>query len=406
MRRLANIFKGDKVIWAVFMLLTLISLIAVYSAIGRVAVTGGHSPVSSWGKHVLFVTLAYLIVIAFANLNYRRFAKWARVAFWVSIALVVYVLVFCEGRWISIPGFGSFQPSELTKVTLLAMLAGMLTKNKEHLDDLGLFFQIMFIVIIAAGFILPENLSTALLLVVVCFVELYFGGINRKYFWRTVAFLGILGAVGLTAAVVTYKNGNPGNGIYERSATWGHRIDSWMNPNPQELTQENMARMAIASGKIKGVGVGHTVHARLMTQAENDFIYAIIIEESGMGAGLFVLFLYTMLFYRCLKMARRCKGMFGSLMLVGYGSLIYIQALVNMAVAVGAMPVTGQTLPLISNGGTAYLCMAMAVGVIQSVCYDTLKQEKEIKDKIHDDMEFEEVKNLSEQIMNGTNANL
>lgn len=404
MKRLANIFKGDKVIWVVFMLLTLISLIAVYSAIGRVAVVGGHSPVSSWGRHVAFVVAAYVVVVALANVNYRHFAKWGRVVFWISIALLAYVLAFCESRWISIPGFGSFQPSELTKVALLAMLASMLTKNSDHLDELGLFFQIMFVLLLAAAFILPENLSTAALLMVVCLVELYFGGINRKYFRRTVAIVAICGAAGLAATVVAYKGGSDGGGIYERSATWGHRIDSWLNPNPSELTQENMARMAIASGKVKGVGVGHTVHARLMTQAENDFIYAIIIEETGMLGGMTVLALYTVLFYRCLKMARRCKGMFGSILLVGYGSLIYIQALVNMAVAVGAMPVTGQTLPLVSNGGTAYLCMAMAVGAIQAVCYDTLKQEKEIKDKKRDDKEFEEVKNLSEQVMNGANA--
>ena len=404
MKHLKNIFKGDKVIWIMFAALTAISLIAVFTAIGRVAVVGGHSPVSSWGKHVAFVVTAYVIVVLLANINYRHFAKAARIVFWVSVALLVYVLAFCEGRWITIPGFGSFQPSELTKVALLAMLANILAVNRDHLDDLALYLKIIGVVLVAAVLILPENFSTAALLVVVCLVELYFGGVKRSYFWRTAGVVAAVAVGGLTLAVVTYKDGDPNGRLYERSATWGHRVDSWLHPNPNELTQENMARMAIASGGMLGVGAGHTVHARLMTQAENDFIYAIIIEERGMVAGIVVWAIYTVLFVRCLRMARRCKGLFGSIVLVGYGSLIYLQALVNMAVAVGAMPVTGQTLPLISNGGTAYLCTAIAVGVIQSVCYDTLKQEQDARDKIRDDKAFEEVKALSEKVLGEASA--
>ena len=162
--------------------------------------------------------------------------------------------------------------------------------------------------------------------------------------------------------------------VLERSETWVNRVDRWLNPNHDELSQENMARMAIARGGVLGAGIGNTVHARLMTQAHNDFIYAIIIEETGMVGGLVVFILYAIFYYRCVRLARRCKGTFGSLIVAGLGTVIYIQALVNMSVAVGVLPVTGQTLPFVSYGGTAYLFLGCGFGVIQSVAADVERQ--------------------------------
>jgi cell division protein FtsW len=164
--------------------------------------------------------------------------------------------------------------------------------------------------------------------------------------------------------------------VIERQETWGHRVYSWINPKTDELTQENMARMAIARGGVARLGIGSTVHARLMTQAHNDFIYAIIIEETGMVGGLFVFALYSIFYFRCVKVTRRCKGRFGALTVAGLGTVIYLQALVNMCVAVGVLPVTGQTLPFISYGGTAYLFLGCALGVIQSVAADVEAQDK------------------------------
>ena len=151
------------------------------------------------------------------------------------------------------------------------------------------------------------------------------------------------------------------------------------NVTPEELTQENMARMAIARGGVLGVGVGNTVHARLMTQAHNDFIYAVIIEEMGMVGGIVVFLLYSILYFRCIRLVWRCKGRFGALTVAGMGTVIYLQALVNMSVAVGVLPVTGQTLPFISYGGTAYLFMGCGLGIIQSVAADVYKKESEAK---------------------------
>ena len=135
-----------------------------------------------------------------------------------------------------------------------------------------------------------------------------------------------------------------------------------------------MARMAIARGKVFGVGIGKTVFARLMTQANNDFIYAIIIEETGMVGGLIILLLYSVFFFRCIKIAFRCQKPFGMLIAMGVGTVIYLQALVNMCVAVGVLPVTGQNLPFISSGGTAYLTMGFGVGLVQAVASSVDKQ--------------------------------
>lgn len=400
MQKLSNIFKGDKVIWVLFLLLTVISSIAVYSAIGQSAIEVRHtSPVSAWGKHMFFVVTSYIIVILVSNVNYRHFAKAGKVLFVISGALLLYAFITGE-RWLYIPGLGSFQPSELAKVALIAFLANMLAVNQSHVEEQGFFWKVMLVIGLTALLILPENFSTAALVGVVCMVLLYFGGINRRYWLRSMAVVLVLVIAFLTVAMVSYQNGSVNSdGLLARTSTWGHRVDSWLHPNPDELTQENMARMAIASGGFIRFGIGHTVQARLMTQADNDFIYAIIIEETGAIMGIIIFLIYSILYFRCLKNARRCTGLFGSLLLVGFGTLFYFQALVNIFVAVGVLPVTGQTLPLISNGGTAYWSMALAIGAIQAVTYETAKNEKKVKDKIRHDREFEEMKDLSSRIM-------
>ena len=234
---------------------------------------------------------------------------------------------------------------------------------------------------IVAGMVLFENFSTAALIFLTCYLMMVFGGVKRSYWWRLL----LVGLVVVTAFLAinyykyksTIETGSVQEVTIERQMTWGHRVYSWIHPNPEELTQENMARMAIARGGVVGVGVGNTVHARLMTQAHNDFIYAIIIEEMGMLGGIVVFMLYSILYFRCIRLAWRCKGRFGALTVAGMGTVIYLQALVNMSVAVGVLPVTGQTLPFISFGGTAYLFLGCGLGVIQAVAADVEKQERE-----------------------------
>lgn len=381
--KMARIFKGDKTIWVVFFLLSIVSLLAVYSSIGLYAYTAfaSKSPTSLFLRHLLIVVVTYVVVALMSHVNYRYFSRFAVLGYWAAIVLLVIMLALNQGRWVRIPVIGQFQPSEIAKVVLIIFVARLLALKKEHVGELGTLLMLLIYIAAVAILVLPENFSTAALIFLSAYLVMYFGGVNKKYWWR----LFLVGMVAVVAflAISYYKyeksmlsTGSGTEMVIERQETWGHRVYSWINPQPNELTQENMSRMAIARGGIARFGVGTTVHARLMTQAHNDFIYAIIIEESGMVGGLFVFALYSVFFFRCIRVARRCKGPFGALTVAGLGTMIYLQALVNMSVAVGVLPVTGQTLPFISYGGTAYLFLGCALGVIQSVAADVYAHEK------------------------------
>ena len=370
-----GLFRGDRIIWVVFFLLSIISLVEVYSSIGLYAYSffSTKSPTSLFMRHLFIVIATYAVVILLSRVNYRYFSRFAMLGYWFSLALLA-VMLALHGRWFRVPIIGQFQPSEIAKVVLIIFVARMLALKKGQTEDIGTFLMLLVYIGLVVVMVLPENFSTAALIFLAAYMVMLFGGVNRRYWWRlmlvglvaVVAFLAISYyryEKSLNAQVVTEN-------AIERQATWGHRLYSWANPNPDELSQENMSRMAIARGGVLGVGIGNTVHARLMTQAHNDFIYAIIIEETGMVGGLLVFVLYSIFYFRCVRLAWRCKGRFGALTVAGLGTVIYLQALVNMSVAVGVLPVTGQTLPFISYGGTAYLFLGCALGVIQSVAAD------------------------------------
>lgn len=380
---MSKIFRGDKVIWVVFLLLSIISLVEVYSSIGLYAYSffSTKSPTSLFLRHLIIVIATYVAVVLISRINYRAFSRFAVLGYWIALVLLVVAMAF--GRWIRIPIIGQFQPSEIAKIILIVFVARMLALKKEHVEELSTFLQLMIYTVLVVALVFPSNFSTAALIFLACYLMMFLGGVNRKWWWRLLL-VGLVSVVAFLA--ISYfryersvNTGQMQEQVIERQATWGHRVYSWINPQPDELTQENMARMAIARGGILGAGIGNTVHARLMTQAHNDFIYAVIIEEMGMVGGIVVFLLYSILYFRCIRLVWRCKGRFGALTVAGMGTVIYLQALVNMSVAVGVLPVTGQTLPFISYGGTAYLFMGCGLGIIQSVAADVYKKESEAK---------------------------
>lgn len=379
-----RLFRGDKVIWVVFLLLSIFSLVEVYSSIGLYAYSffSTKSPTSLFLRHFIIVVVTYVAVVLLSRVNYRFFSRFALLGYWLALVLLVVALAF--GRWIRIPVIGQFQPSEIAKIILIVFIARMLALKKDHLGEIGTFLQLMVYMVLVVALVFPTNFSTAALIFLACYVMMYFGGVNRKWWWRLLL-IGLVVVVAFLAISYfryerTMTTGQTQEQMFERQDTWGHRVYSWINPNPDELTQENMSRMAIARGGVLGAGIGNTVHARLMTQAHNDFIYAVIIEETGMVGGIIVFLLYSILYFRCIRLAWRCKGRFGALTVAGLGTVIYLQALVNMCVAVGVLPVTGQTLPFISYGGTAYLFMGCGLGIIQSVAADVYNKEEEPKE--------------------------
>lgn len=381
-RKLLNPFKGDKAIWFIFLLLAIISLISVFSSIGYSAALSGKSPEQVFVRHLIFVVLTFVVVILLSNFNYRRFSGISWLGYLLSLGLLVAVLVIGHksndagsgmSRWLQLPLVGRFQPSELAKIVIVVYLARLLTQEKNNLKEWTTFRNILIPVLILVALVVSENLSTALIIFFICFAMIRIAPINVNHWRLTILGLVVLGALAL---LIGDKMNIP---FLARSGTWSSRIDNWLNFNEDELSQESMARMAVASGKLFGVGIGSTIQARLMTQANNDLIYSIIIEETGMVGGLVVFLLYLYLYVRCIKIAIKCKGDFGRMTVVGLGTLIFLQAAIHMSVSVGALPVTGQTLPLISSGGTAYLCMGLALGIIQSVAYDVnLSESKKV----------------------------
>jgi len=383
-RKLLNPFKGDKAIWFIFLVLAIISLVSVFSSIGYSAAISGKSPEQVFVRHLLFVVTTFVVVILLSNFNYRRFSGLSWFGYLISLALLVAVLVIGHksndagsgmSRWLQLPLVGRFQPSELAKIIIVVYLARLLAQEKENLKEWSTLRSILIPILILIALVVSENLSTALIIFIVCFAMIRLAPINVNHWRLTILGLVVLGALAL---LIGDKMNIP---FLARSGTWSSRIDNWLNFDNEELSQESMARMAVATGKFFGVGIGSTIQARLMTQANNDLIYSIIIEETGMFGGMIVFLLYLYLYIRCIRIAIKCKGDFGRMTVVGLGTLIFLQAAIHMSVSVGALPVTGQTLPLISSGGTAYLCMGLALGIIQSVAYDSNMNEAKGKTK-------------------------
>ena len=375
MKRKLNILAGDTALWVIFFLLSGISLIAVYSTIGLSAnTTMASTPMQAFFRHAGFVVATYVIIILMSHVNFRYFSRPSLWFYCISIVLLVMVIILDdEKRWLDLPYLPSFQPSEIAKVVLLVFTARNIALSRDRLEENTTLYLLLLPVVIVTLLVAPSNLSTGILIFLSCYLLLYFGGVNRKLWWRG---FGIMAALAVFAFVLFYFLGDKVDLF--RTSTWGHRLQSWLHPNPNELTQENMARMAVARGGLFfHNGIGTTIHGRLMTQAHNDFIYAIIIEETGSLVGAFIFALYAWFYFRCIRIATRCQVLFGSLAVAGIGTMIFLQAVIHMCVALGVMPVTGQTLPFISYGGTAYLFMGLGIGVIQAVAADNKRQARQ-----------------------------
>lgn len=383
-----KLFCGDRAIWFIMLILAIFSVIEVYSSIGKVAYDHDWNVYKAIGKHVFVILLSYVSTIVLSNLNYGLYKGLARVFFYFILVLLAYVFFMylksrfvdigngkAAVRWIELPVIGQFQPSELAKYALIIYLSERIVKYRDSLKDRNVFLKLMAPVVLTCGFIFPENFSTAGIVFIACFILMFVAGVNWKYLLVTL--VAVLAVVG----VVLYSSLN-GVADVGRSSTWVTRITDWLNPDDSALTQTNQAKMAIASGGFFGNGIGSTIQGRFLSESHTDFIYAVIVEELGLLAALFILMLYITFFIRCMMIANGSRTTFGSLLVAGIGLLIFMQALINMGVAVGYLPVTGQTLPLISFGGTSYVITCSAIGMIQSVyAFDKKKKKQEEMEK-------------------------
>lgn len=397
--RLLNKTRGDKVIWALVILLTLVSLLAVYSATGSLAYKNyrGNTEIYLF-KQVAFIVVG-ILVIYFAHLiNYTFYSRAAKYLFLVSLPLLFYTLFFGvtmnEGsRWIRLPFINmTMQTSDLAKLALFMYLARLLSKKQDVIKDFRKgFLPVIIPVAVTCLLIAPANLSTALLLGASCLMLLFIGRVKTRHILITigVALIPILFLI--TAAVIRHQSGNEesviakknSSGLFARVDTWIGRMESFIYGSGQadndDIYQVNQAKIAIAKGGIVGVGPGNSTTRDYLPQAYNDFIFAIIIEEYGLLGGAFIVFIYLVFLYRCIRIFKRCPFAFGAFLALGLSFTLAIQAVANMAVTVNLFPVTGVTLPLVSMGGTSFIFTCLAIGIILSVARNVEQSEGEKK---------------------------
>lgn len=382
--------KGDKVIWALVVLLTLVSLLAVYSATGSLAYKNyrGNTEIYLF-KQIAFI-MAGIMVIYFAHLvNYTFYSKAAQIAFLISLPLLFYTLFFGvkmnEGsRWIRLPLINmTMQTSDFARLALFMYLARLISKKQAVIKDFKKgFLPVIAPVAITCALIAPANLSTALLLGASCLLLMFIGRVSTKHILMTIGVALIPILILISAAVIRHgKEKSEDNVVIAKkttSSTLTGRVDTWIGRVERFIYgskddvdnaayQTNQAKIAISKGGVFGVGPGNSTTRDYLPQAYNDFIYAIIMEEYGLVGGAFIMFIYLVFLYRCIRIYKRCPYAFGAFLALGLSFTLAIQAVANMAVTVNLFPVTGVTLPLVSMGGTSFIFTCLAIGIILSV---------------------------------------
>ncbi|MDR1156004.1 MAG: FtsW/RodA/SpoVE family cell cycle protein [Bacteroidales bacterium] len=386
MNFLKKYFKGDPSIWAIIVGLSVFSLLAVYSATGTLAYryTGGNTAfyiLRHSGFLVVGLTLAFFLHM-FPYRYYARMSQWLLV---VIIPLLVFTLLYGvvendAARRISIFGF-TFQTSDLAKMALIMYLAQRLAARQGEILDFRKTLLPMFIVIgIVCVLILPANFSTAGMLFMVCVMLLFVGRVSFRQLSGLCAVTIVAGVV-LVGSLYGLQKAGVNNVVTQRSETWINRVDRFFGEsaegeNPDENFQPMQAKIAVGTGGFFGKGPGNSVQRNFLPHPYSDFIFAIIIEEWGVLGGMIVLFLYLNLLYRAILIVRKCDKTFPAFLVTGLSLSVVFQALVNMVVAVGLTPVTGQPLPLISMGGTSILFTGAAFGIILSVSRELRRQEE------------------------------
>jgi len=368
--------KGDRTIWIVALFLALVSLLAVYSSISSLAVKRDGSTMYFLFKHGLMLVTGGVIMYIVHKQRYTIFSKLSSLLIWVTAGLLLFTLMKGSNlndasRWITIPGINqSFQTSDLAKVVLIVYLARVLSRSEEIYVDFKQFLVKVGLPIgVICGLIFPANFSTAALLFLICLLILFVASVPWKH-------IGGLVGVGLLAVVVLFSFNSmlPEDAQFlGRAGTWKARIDRWTNGTDEALdVNENYqvvhANIAIASGGFIPNGPGNGTSRNFLPHPYSDMIFAFIINEYGsILGGLGLLFLYLILFLRACNVAAKSERKFGMLVTMGLSMSLVIQALINMAVAVSLVPVTGQPLPLVSMGGTSIWFTCLAIGIILSV---------------------------------------
>ncbi|MDK2852945.1 MAG: cell division protein FtsW, partial [Proteiniphilum sp.] len=413
-----KIFKGDKVIWSVFIALCVISLVEIFSATSTIV----YRQQNIWGpvlRHAMFLITGVVVILLIHNIPYRYFSSLIFVLLGAILLLILtpFIGTSVNGaeRWISFMGI-TIQPSEIAKISLMGTIAFLLSRQNGSNDAL-IFKWMIGLMLVVTGIIAMDNLSTAVLLFVVCYLLMFIGNVKLMRLLK-VAGAGVAVILLFLLLLNVIPESWTDDGPLSRLGTWQNRIEHFGSRNELSeeeyftITDENYqvahAKIAISNGGLLGVFPGNSTERDFLPQAYSDFIYAIIIEEMGLVGGLFVLMLYVIILIRAGMIARKTEKLFPKYLVLGSAMMLSIQAFINMAVAVNLIPVTGQPLPLISRGGTSTLITCAYFGLMLSADRFGIgkkKNEEPVESTVERDDEREETSSseaLEEEKVNQT----
>ncbi len=376
--------KGDPIIWAVLIALTIYSVLAVYSSTGMLAwrYQGGNTSYYVI-KHSTVLVAGLFIVFLIHLVPYKYFSRFSQILLVISVPLLLFTLFFGANinqatRSLKVPVLGlTIQTFDFAKLALVMYIARMLSLRQESANqNLNTFLAMIGPIVLICGLIMPANLSTALMLFASCYILMFIGRVKFKYL---VSFGGVAIA-GVLLIIVIALNSN-WEGRWE---TWKNRIESFKDKDNGDNFQVNQSKIAIVSGGFFKLRPGKSIQRNYLPHPYSDFIYAIIIEEYGLVGGIIVMFLYLYLLFRAGVIVRKSTRTFPAFLAMGITVLIVMQAMINMAVAVNIFPVTGQPLPMISMGGTSVLSTCVSLGILLSISRG-LEQPEEQTEKVNEE---------------------
>ena len=416
--------RGDKYIWGLVVVLSLVSILVVYSATGSLAYKSlGGNTTKLLIRQIEFTVIGLVAIFALHRINYTMFSRIASILYAISIPLLIYTLMYGakinEGsRWIKLPIIHlTVQTSDFAKLALFMFISRMMSKKQDVIKDFKKgFLPIIIPVFLTCALIMPANLSNALLTGATSLLLMFIGRVSLKHIGLTIIVALIPVIIIISVAVATHKSEKASVSneevptvaekgiVFGRFNTWVSRVQDFIYPNENEVPfQVEQAKIAIANGGVFfGLGPGNSRQRNFLPQAYNDFIYAIIIEEYGLIGGAFIVFVYLLFLFRCIRIFRKCPYAFGAFLALGLSFTFIIQAIANMAVSVNLVPVTGVTLPLISMGGSSFFFTCCSIGLILSVARNVEQLEGKAPEET--EIEIPESETVSDTPSIATNA--
>jgi cell division protein FtsW len=377
MKNLLNRLQGDRTIWMVTFFLSLISILAVYSAISTLAYKAHGNNLRFLIKHTLMIGAGFVLMYYIHRVRFKYFARLSQILIWIAAGLLLYALAFGHNlndanRWIAIPFIGlTFQPSDFAKIVLVVYVARMIALKRDQLDDFkNGVLPILAPIALICGLILPANFSTAAMLASICFLMMFLGGVPFRHMSKL-----FMAGIGLVVCIIIVGETT---GFPTRYKTWKNRIMNAATGDDEGNYQTDLAKYAIHEGGIIPKGPGTGSSRNFLPHPYSDMIYPFIIEEYGsILGGISLVLLYLILLFRTIKLSVNNPKMGAQLTALGLSFMLVIQAFINMAVAVSLFPTTGQPLPLVSMGGTSTLFTCLALGIILSICRSKDETEEE-----------------------------